>query len=360
MDLVQVTKWELISLLGLAQSLWLLVYMVLRSGRISNASVALACFSCLALAFLADFGSRYLSEIKAYPLGQDFIWYSLPFFSVLLCIQIAKIHGMPERRFFLGILFLPLLAAMGWILGSLSEECGFTSICDVNSRRQMLGIAGILSGSLCLLGLWVARRNMSDLLTEKSYRSDRYWLILSLIIINCAQLCLTLSHISGVTGLQEYLMIRDVLGCGLVYLASTSLFRIYPQTVKVAPKNNSQLNAEETGLINKIEDLVTLQKVYQEPGYSRADLARELKTSEAVVTKLVNVYFGKSVPQLINEKRIDDARRLLEQTDAAVSVVAEQVGFNSLPSFNRVFKEIAGVSPTEYRAQKQRTPVRKV
>ncbi len=33
-----------------------------------------------------------------------------------------------------------------------------------------------------------------------------------------------------------------------------------------------------------------------------------------------------------------------------VTQIASDVGFNSLASFNRVFKQIAGQSPTEYRA----------
>lgn len=359
MNLMQITWWELVALLGLAQSLWLLVYMVMRSGRIRHASIALACFSCLALAFLADFASRYLTGIALYPLGQDMIWHALPVFSVILCMQIVKVEGLPDTHHFIILLLLPLMALAGWLLGSFAEGCSVLSVCDIDHRRQILGIVGIVIGGVSLLSLWTQRGRLDALIKEKSYKSDRYWLILALVIINCAQLFLTLSYVSGVTAQQEYLLIRDVLGCGLVYLASTSLFRIYPQTLKVAQKNVSHLNDEEASLVTKIEDLVTLQKVYQEPGYSRADMARELNVSEAVVTKLVNVYFGKSVPQLINEKRITDARFLLEQSDIAVSMVAQQVGFNSLPSFNRVFKEMTGQSPSDYRVAKSKLAQRK-
>jgi AraC-like DNA-binding protein len=99
----------------------------------------------------------------------------------------------------------------------------------------------------------------------------------------------------------------------------------------------------------KIEDLLRYDKVYQEPTYSRSDLARELEISETLISRVINIYFQKSFPQLLNECRVEDAKRLLRQTKASIRVVQEEVGFNSLASFNRVFKETTGLSPSVYR-----------
>lgn len=352
MQFLEITWWELISLLGLVQSVWLLVYMTLRAGQIRHASIALACFLCLSLAFLGDFGTRYLDEIAVYPLLQDLVWYALPAFSVLLAIQIAKINGLPEPKWWGILLAIPGIAMLSWVLGSFHGDCDLMSACDMAERRDILGIVAITFGAATLLTLWSQRGLLDNLVKEKSYRSDRYWLILALLVINCALLCVTLSFVSGLIQEHELLLIRNVLGCGLVYLASTSLFRIYPQTLKVTPKLPSEFKIEDSDILKKLEDLLTLQKVYQEPGYSRGDMARELDTSESVVTRIVNVHFGKSVPQLLNERRIADACLLLRETTAPVSVLSEQVGFNSVASFNRVFKEIKGCSPTEYREVK--------
>lgn len=349
MQLLEITWWELIALLGLVQSVWLLVYMTLRAGRIRYASIALIYFSFMTLGFLADFGTRYLQDLAVYPLLQDMVWYSLPVLSVLLSIQIAKVDGLPERKYLLILGLLPVAAILGWGLGSLQGDCNFVSLCNIDDRRSALGIASIILGAVSLLLLWLKRDVLDGLIKEKSFKSDRYWLILALVIMNCALMCLTLSFISHVVSVSDFLIIRDVLGCGLVYLASTSLFRIYPQTLKVTQKSSNELNVEDGHLVKKLDDLLSLQKVYQEPSYSRGDMARELGTSEAIVTRLVNAHFGKSVPQLLNEKRITDAKLLLKQTSAPVSVVSEQVGFNSVASFNRVFKESLGVSPSEYR-----------
>jgi len=91
--------------------------------------------------------------------------------------------------------------------------------------------------------------------------------------------------------------------------------------------------------------------VYQEPTYSRSDLARELNVAETAISRVINIYFGKSFPQVLNERRIVDAQRLLRETPAPVKQVAEEVGFNSMATFNRVFREAVGHTPTEFRAQ---------
>ncbi|WP_372630627.1 helix-turn-helix domain-containing protein [Cohnella sp.] len=51
----------------------------------------------------------------------------------------------------------------------------------------------------------------------------------------------------------------------------------------------------------------------------------------------------------LNQIRIDKAKKLLLEPDLKIYQVAEIVGFSSVPYFNRVFKNITGWSPNEYR-----------
>lgn len=353
MQLLEVTWWELIALIGLAQTVMLIVYIAFRSGKFSHAAIAVTCFMALSAGFLADFGTRYLSELSVYPFLRDAIWYSLPVLFVLLVVQIAKIDGLPEKRYWFSFLLIPVMIGAGWFSGMFHDGCSWREVCNIEGRREILAIAGVILGGVSLLSLWARRDLLDRLVQEKSLKSERYWLILTLILMNCALIALSLSFVSGALAEDRVLIIRNLLGCGLVYVASTSLLRIYPQTLKLMQKSSSQFNDEEVVLAKKLEDLLHLQKVYQEPSYSRTDLARELMISESVVSKIVNLHFGKSVPQLLNERRVEDAKRLLTETDAPISVIADEVGFSSLPSFNRVFKELTGKSPTEFRSRQQ-------
>jgi AraC-like DNA-binding protein len=347
MPLLQFTWWELVAVLGLIQSVYLLVYMGLRVRRLKHTGVALLCFFWLGAAFFADFGTRYLSEVQSFSFLQLTIWAGIAPVSALLAVQIAKIRTLPQRKYFL-LLILPFVA-------------GGAAWAVPDHRREALEIVGILVGGISLLALWVDKTLLESVQQEKNSRQERFWLILSLVGVNLLLLFSMLLDLSGMLNAQNFLLIRDILGVTMVYLASTSLFRIYPQALAGIDSVPSEgrgggqatLSEEEQALIPRIENLISLEKVYQEPGFSRTTLARELNAPESAVSKVINAHFGKSLPQLLNEKRVEDAIRLLEQTGAPISVIAEQVGFSSIPSFNRVFREVTGATPSDFRSKKE-------
>ena len=355
MPLFEITFWELCAVLGLVQTVYLLVYLSVRARHVRHILIPGGCFLLLAGGFLADFGLRYIGTGPFYWFLQTFLWLMIAPFSVLLIVQILKIGEFPERKYWLSVAF-PLVAILsGWGVGALRTDCGLWELCALTLREQAVSIFGGIAGGLCFLMLWAGRGGFANPEVEKSQKQDRYWLAISLLIVNLGLLGLTTWQGALELSFERFLLIRDVLGGAMVYLASTGLLRIYPQSVKVlkvVETNRDVFSHEEKELVEKLEDLIDLQKVYQEPAYSRADLARELKTSEATVSRLVNVHFGKTVPQLLNERRVRDAERLLAQTGVPVAVIAEQVGFNSLASFNRSFKEITGHSPSDSRQKK--------
>lgn len=58
---------------------------------------------------------------------------------------------------------------------------------------------------------------------------------------------------------------------------------------------------------------------------------------------------GKSLSVYLNELRIGFACRLLMKGNIQVSQVCYETGFNNLSNFNRTFKEITGLTPSQYR-----------
>lgn len=53
--------------------------------------------------------------------------------------------------------------------------------------------------------------------------------------------------------------------------------------------------------------------------------------------------------QYINIRRIDEALRLLKNSDDTVLKIAVRCGFNNTANFNRIFKKITGITPCNYR-----------
>lgn len=58
----------------------------------------------------------------------------------------------------------------------------------------------------------------------------------------------------------------------------------------------------------------------------------------------------------LNLYRIENAKLLLRQTGISIKEIGFKTGFNSMQSFNRVFKKFAGTTPSQYRKEKERTP----
>mgnify|MGYP001589000184 CR=1 FL=1 len=335
---------EICAVLGVVQTVAVLVYIVSRAGHLRHIIIPFLTFFVFAACFLFDFASRRYAEVPSFAVWQSACWLVVPAVSSLFVRQIICLGGLPPRPAWL-VLIIPVVIWFG--------SYAICSAFDVGDWVFQIGF--MLCAGLSLSSLWLGHESFSLHDDEKEARGERYWLIISLILINLSLMATYLMVLYEGTPDNIFHLVRDVLGVGLVYLGSTSLFRIYPPAVRLS-KNNyapTELSNEDKNIIECIHKLLELDKVYQELQFSRAHLARELNISEARVSKLVNVHFGKSLPQLINDYRVRDSLQLLEQTGASVTVVAQEVGFNSLPTFNRVFKDVMGVSPSDYRQRKK-------
>lgn len=115
------------------------------------------------------------------------------------------------------------------------------------------------------------------------------------------------------------------------------------------------LAARPTKSSEHVEQLAALmleRKLYVQTGLTIADLAKELKMQEYRLRRLINQQLGyRNFNQFLNNYRIDEARKLLLQSEASISNIALDVGYASLSVFNKAFKERYNLTPREYRTQ---------
>ena len=79
------------------------------------------------------------------------------------------------------------------------------------------------------------------------------------------------------------------------------------------------------------------------------DVAQALGKNRSHVAEVVRRATGRTVGQLITERRLDEARRRLVETDELVEVIGERVGYVDATHFARMFKRHHGVSPRAWR-----------
>ena len=94
---------------------------------------------------------------------------------------------------------------------------------------------------------------------------------------------------------------------------------------------------------------LTLDDMAAYSGYSKYHFARIFKE-----------YTGMSFYEFYVRQRIILCKQLLGEMNLSVTEVASRAGFGSIATFNRVFKQYEGVTPTQYRQLRQRVLERKM
>jgi AraC family transcriptional regulator, transcriptional activator of pobA len=84
---------------------------------------------------------------------------------------------------------------------------------------------------------------------------------------------------------------------------------------------------------------------------SLRDVAGELGMTPGHLTTVVRRRTGRTVQEWIIERRMAEARTLLEQTNLPVAEVARRVGVSDPGYFSRLFSRIHGISPRKWRGQ---------
>lgn len=112
------------------------------------------------------------------------------------------------------------------------------------------------------------------------------------------------------------------------------------QSYKEMPKH------ESIDLIRRFNILVddnfkSLKKV--------SDYADLLNKSPKTLANIFKSHGDKTPLQLIHERLVLEAQRLLVKTDYSAKEIAFVLGFSNVTSFHKLFRKIAGISPNEYR-----------
>lgn len=101
--------------------------------------------------------------------------------------------------------------------------------------------------------------------------------------------------------------------------------------------------------IDKLVSVTNYIDSHRSDDLSVEQLAEIAGFSKFHFERLFKSYMGVSCYQYITKRRVLMAQELLGDTDLSVMDIAMQSGFFSLSTFNRVFKDTNGCSPTEYR-----------
>lgn len=130
-------------------------------------------------------------------------------------------------------------------------------------------------------------------------------------------------------------------------------FRFSPKTIGI-PEASELLNDQKTvpeTQINAIKLLMETEKPYLNPDLNLSDLAQQANLTRGQLSETINSGFNKNFNDFVNSYRVEAFKNMLKenkQEQLSLLGIAQDCGFNSKATFNRVFKKLTSVSPTQY------------
>lgn len=121
----------------------------------------------------------------------------------------------------------------------------------------------------------------------------------------------------------------------------------------LANQENHKQNtpSREEQFIHRLLDHMKEQKPYLDPEFNLAKLSDQLDVTPEYLSKILNTHLNRSFFDFVNRYRTDEFKQRCREEDSAnltLMGIAYECGFNSKATFNRVFKNLTGVTPGEY------------
>ncbi|TGM74829.1 AraC family transcriptional regulator [Leptospira mtsangambouensis] len=212
----------------------------------------------------------------------------------------------------------------------------------------------LLSVGLFLLKEWIPNVRLSVFFTKKA--------IYSLIFILLIWIDLLLGSIGFTFQIPFFRKLSAYLLPVLMYFYyfTRELWAPFVSDVRDSIQRNkyekSKLVSVQLETIDQRLYELMREKVFCDEDLSLSKLAEMAEVKPGQLSEYFHKRYGFGFYQYINQYRIDEAKHLLlESEERSILSIADSVGFNSKSTFNRVFLETVGSTPSEFRKQSKLT-----
>jgi AraC-like DNA-binding protein len=160
----------------------------------------------------------------------------------------------------------------------------------------------------------------------------------------------------GLSSIAISLLINFIFAVLIFYkgLTHPELFNSFIKEER--PKyENSKLTKEDAAVyLKKLQNFMQDEKPYLIPNININGLSEKADIPMRFLSQIINDSLNKNFFDFINSYRIEESKNYLSDPKFKKLNVLEilyEVGFNSKSTFNKVFKDYTGQTPTEYRQQ---------
>jgi AraC-like DNA-binding protein len=240
-------------------------------------------------------------------------------------------------------------------------------------RGSMFLIYILYCGYLLLVNAPLIRKE--NTIPKKQFNVSLKWLA---VLISCS-LLITI-YLFSVTMMSFYVSPKEAFNnsyvlnliSGISYFIMTFSLLLFPHILYGMPRKNENTknikkvrkNEISSGvasfvpeedplfeLSEKIKDYLINQKPFLNPDFAISDIAIELQVPQNHISYCINTLMNTSFYKLRTELRVEHAVALLQSDKKerlTIEAIGEQSGFKTRSNFYSAFKEITGMTPTEY------------
>lgn len=208
----------------------------------------------------------------------------------------------------------------------------------------------VFGTALVLHAGWIALRDLRGDLVERRRRARP---VFALAMLAFLALDFAVDVLQGYGWRPaEFLLLQNAIVGVLALGLGMWLLRADVQT---APLLRPRAVAEDpdAAIVARIETLMREARPWLDPDLTIAAFAAQAGVAEPALRRAINHRLGHGhFRNFLNAYRVEEAQRRLRDPAAAgtkIVAIALESGFSSLASFNRVFRQVVGMSPSEYR-----------
>jgi len=137
-----------------------------------------------------------------------------------------------------------------------------------------------------------------------------------------------------------------------LYDITFKLLQVHRGVIQEIAKVSSLRTSTKEELYKRIHLARDYISAYYDQPVSLADMARVAALSPSHFLRAFKQITGITPHQFIIEKRLQEAKKLLLQTDKPITDICLNIGFQSLSSFSWLFSQRFAISPSKYRRKK--------
>ena len=129
------------------------------------------------------------------------------------------------------------------------------------------------------------------------------------------------------------------------------LSQLVPPAPDVETHNYASLpgNNQQRQLVSRLRDYLLQDNYFATFDINIQELILEMATNRANFFKALKTVTGKTPMEFINDLRLDEAKKLLDNTTLTIETIALECGFNTVRTFYRQFRDKYLITPAEYR-----------